>query len=102
MKKTKMYKYTSTQGVIITPINLEIGNPSISYRLIADAKKILTDGNIRVGAAEATEEELELWQEVDKTEEELALDELIENENLEGDETNYKELLDIVTGAESE
>jgi hypothetical protein len=55
MKTIKIYKYTSTHGTILTPINLEMGNPTIYYRLIADAKKILTNGVIRVEVAEATE-----------------------------------------------
>lgn len=102
MRQTKIYKYSSSHGTIITPINLEMGNPTISYRLTADAKKILTNGTIRVEITEVVEEDIKLWEEVDKTEEELALEEgLGQGEEVE-EETNYKELLDIVTGADSE
>lgn len=102
MKTTKIYKYSSTHGTILTPINLEMGNPTIYYRLTADAKKILTNGVIRVEVSEVTEQDRVLWEEVDKTEEELALEEnLGQGEEVE-EETNYKELLDIVTGADSE
>ena len=101
MKQIKVYKYSSSHGTIITPINLEMGEPTIYYRLIADAKKILTNGTIRTEVKEVIEDDIKLWEEVDKTEEELALEENLGNhEEIEEEGTNYKELLDIVTGAD--
>ena len=102
MRQTKIYKYSSSHGTIITPINLEIGNPTISYRLTADAKKILTNGTIRVEITEVVEEDIKLWEEVDKTEEELIFEEGLEQGEEVEEEVNYKKLLDIITGADSE
>lgn len=101
MRQTKIYKYSSSHGTIITPINLEMGNPTISYRLTADAKKILTNGTIRVEITEVVEEDIKLWEEVDKTEEELALEEEFK-QNEKTEEVNYKELLDIIVGEEDD
>lgn len=93
MRQIPMYKYRSDSGIVITPINLGIGEPIITYRLVADANKMLTNGEKRQHVVEITEEEIVNWTEVDKTEEEIERDELPEVE-----EDNYKELLDIVTG----
>lgn len=102
MKQIKVYKYSSSHGTIITPINLEMGEPTIYYRLIADAKKILTNGTIRTEVKEVIEDDIKLWEEVDKTEDELALEEGLGQEITEEPEegVSYKELLDIVTGEE--
>ena len=99
MKQIKIYKYKSSHGVIITPINLEIGDPTITYRLVAEGNKILTDGKKRIHVVEVPQSDISLWQEVDKTEEEIAKDNIPEAPETE-EETNYKELLDIITGAD--
>ena len=99
MKKLKVYKYYSDNGVVVTSIDLEIGNPIISFRLIADTDKILTNGEKREEVVEVPEEEISNWQEVEKTEEEK------EEENTpffppQEEPVNYKELLEIITGVE--
>ena len=61
----------------------------------------MTNGIIRVEITEVVEEDIKLWEEVDKTEEELVLEEELEQSEEVEEEINYKELLDIVTGANS-
>lgn len=99
MKKTKIYKYVSDEGAVITPIDLKIGNPLIFFQLVAEGDKILTNGEKRVHVVNVSAEEIGLWEEADKTEEEIAKDNIPEAPETE-EETNYKELLDIITGAD--
>lgn len=107
MRVINIYKYTSENGVIITPINLNIGNPTITYRLAADSGKILTDGKTRTHVVEVKENEISLWREEDKTEEEKAQEFVLEVDEseatpLEDDNEDYKKMLDIITGEEDE
>lgn len=97
MKKTKIYKYTSDEGAVITPINLKIGNPLVFFQLVAEGDKILTNGEKRIHVVNVSAEEIDLWQEVNKTEEEIERDKIPEAPE---EETDYKELLDIITGAD--
>lgn len=66
MKKVKLYKYVGRNGSIITPILLDDIKHYIYYRLTADDKKILTDGNQHVFATDVPEEEIHLWKEVEE------------------------------------
>lgn len=99
MKKLKMYKYVSNQGAVITPINLEIGDPLIFYQLSSEGDKILTNGEKRLHIVNVAQSDISLWEEVDKTEEEIERDKIPEAPEAE-EETDYKELLDIITGAD--
>lgn len=106
MNKITIYKYISDEGnTIITPINLKIGDPTITYRLVAENEKILTDGSDRKHVVEVTEGEVSSWKEVELNDEEKAeLEKAIKNddnaESAEEEDTNekYKTLLDIITG----
>lgn len=100
MKKIQIYKYKSNYGSVVTHIDLEIGNPTILFRLVADQGKILTDGKNRVDIAEVYEKEISLWQEVNKTEEELLKEKEFYNQITNDSDSKYKQLLDIVTGNE--
>ena len=102
MTKTKIYKYKSEKGYIITPIKIETKEPPIIfYRIVADDKKILTNGKVRKIMVEVFEEEVSLWREVDKNQEELELEQnFYPSNNEDNSEIDYKELLDIVTGNE--
>lgn len=102
MTKTKMYKYKSEKGYIITPIEIKTEEPvPFFYRIVADDKKILANGKVRKIMVEVFEEEVSLWQEVDKNQEELELEQnFYFSNNEDNSEINYKELLDIVTGNE--
>ena len=101
MKQLKLYKYVSNSGAVITPINLEIGDPIVFYQLSSEGNKTLTNGEARKNIVNVAEDDIILWQEVDKTEEEILRDTPPVLEEIE-DETNYKELLDIVTGTDAE
>lgn len=92
MIKTKLYQYTSSNGTATIPINLEIGRPKILYQLSAEKGKILTNGTIEVRHTIVPEEELKLWDEIDKEIEDTPVDEY--------EEIDYKSLLDIITGNE--
>lgn len=95
MKKTKIYQYSSSKGTVLTAVNLEIGNPKILYQLIAENDKILTNGIIRTHCVNTIAEEIHLWQEVEKTEEEK-MQQSASNDS----DVNYKLILDIITGNE--
>ena len=100
MTKTKVYQYTSSNGTVLTSIDLEIGNPKIFYILNAGYGKILTNGKVRISSIQVLESEILLWQEVEKTVEEIEK-ERESHEESKSDEANYKELLDIITGEEN-
>lgn len=66
MKKTVIYRYLGTNGIIESPIHLEDTYYVRLLRLQADEQKVLTkDGETFVRAALVPEEELDLWYEVD-------------------------------------
>lgn len=98
MKKTKVYEYKSSSGTVITPINLEIGNPKTYIIIISDTDKILTNGTLRKKSVQVPLIEEEDWVEVELTDQEK--EEMYPKDLEEEKETNYKELLDIVTGAD--
>lgn len=62
MQKVPLYKYKGTNGELITTINLGIEHEPM-VRLVADAGSYLTDGEIKTGAIDVTEEEISLWTE---------------------------------------
>lgn len=93
MTKAKVYQYTSTKGTVLTSVDLEMGNPKILYQLGAEKGKILTNGITKVHFITIPENEIELWQEI--TEEELSI-------GSNDDKIDYKQLLDIITGGDSD
>lgn len=67
MIKEMMYTYLGTNGVICSPIHLEDVYYVRKYRLIADPGKLLTkDHKHFVHKVIVTENEVELWGEVDE------------------------------------
>ena len=64
MTKQVIYKYLGTNGVIESPVHLENIYYIKTVRLIADAGKILTDGNVKVYSTRVPEEEVENWKEI--------------------------------------
>ena len=95
MKIIEVYVYQGNNGTITSPIKIP-GIESIKkIRLGADAKKILTNGNEKTRMKEVSEEEVALWYEIDATEEDYRSGLIV-------DRVNYKELLDVVTGADAE
>lgn len=62
MKKVPLYKYKGVNGELITTINLGIEHEPM-IRLVADAGSYLTDGVIKTGAIDITEDEINLWTE---------------------------------------
>ena len=65
MKKTVMYRYLGTNGIIESPIHLEDTYYVRLLRIEAGEGKSLTkDGETFVRMALIPEEELELWKEV--------------------------------------
>jgi hypothetical protein len=66
MKKTIMYKYLGTNGVIISPIHLEDVYYIRLIQLQADDNKVLTNGIMKKTSVMIPEEELNLWKEIDQ------------------------------------
>ena len=64
MTRTVMYRYIGTNGIIESPVHLEDVYYVRYIRLIADDKKILTDGKSRLKIVNTTEEEEKNWKEV--------------------------------------
>ena len=96
MKKVKINIYKMGETIINTPSTLPFEKMGEKIRLIADFMKILTNGSVRKKIVEINIEDENLWQEVDYTEEDIPEKPIVT------DTTNYKELLDIVTGADTE
>lgn len=95
MKKIKVNIYQMGNTVINTPGTLPFDKIGEKIRLMADFNKILTNDTIRKKIVEVNLEDESLWYEVDFLEEDIP-------EQPVKDTTNYKELLDIVTGADNE
>ena len=64
MKKTTLYTYYGTNGILTTSIHLEGIYSTIQYRLEADANKMMTNGTITKKMVLVSEEELDDWKEV--------------------------------------
>lgn len=68
MKKTPMYKYLGTNGILETPIHLE-GIYSVKYLILeADAGKILTNGTEKRHSVKILADEADAWTEIDLAE----------------------------------
>ena len=57
-----IYKYKGKNGELITVIDLDIEHEPM-VRLVADAGSYLTNGDIKTGAIDITENEIDLWSE---------------------------------------
>lgn len=65
MTQQKIYTYLGTNGTITSPVYLP-GIYSIEkINLIADDKKVLTDGKKKVGSIIVLPEEVSKWTEID-------------------------------------
>ena len=65
MTQQKIYTYLGTNGTITSPVYLP-GIYSIEkINLIADDKKVLTDGKKKVGSVIVLPEEVSRWTEID-------------------------------------
>ena len=64
MKKTVLYRYLGTNGVIESPVHLEDIYYVRLLKLRADIGKMLTNGEVKVKSVTIPEEELELWTEI--------------------------------------
>jgi hypothetical protein len=98
MKKTNIYVYkTEKGGIMKTPLKIEGVEPTEEKtRLIAEHKKLLTNGEKRVRTIEVERGEEENWIEVEATIAEIKESFLL------GETASYKKLLDVITGEEEE
>ena len=65
MKKIKMYKYIGQNGIITTSVLLN-GVPHLELMyLIADNKKILTNGEVQIKSIVTELDNVDQWQEID-------------------------------------
>ena len=70
MVKTKMYRYLGRNGIITSPILLENIEPIPMLNLKASPGKVLTDGDRFVTSINVFVDELDLWTEIDRPNEE--------------------------------
>lgn len=57
-----LYKYKGENGELITTINLGIEHEPM-IRLVASAGKYLTDGTVKTGVIDITEDQKNIWKE---------------------------------------
>jgi hypothetical protein len=74
MKKVKRYKYLGRNGILSTRIQLQDVEGIPMYELYAEENMILTDGERRKESVIVYIEDLEKWEEVPKSPEELKQD----------------------------
>ena len=66
MKKTIIYRYLGTNGIIESPVHLENTYYVRLYRLIAEEGKAITNGDKVLRSTLIPEEELDQWYEIEK------------------------------------
>lgn len=64
MKRTDVYRYLGTNGVIETPIKIEGAVGVKLIRLSADQGYVLYNGQIKQFQTAVTEDEVENWREI--------------------------------------
>ena len=64
MTKIKKYKYLGRNGILVTRILIDGVNYIPMMTLIADAGKILTDGETSVYSITVESDEVNLWREI--------------------------------------
>lgn len=65
MTQQKIYTYLGTNGTITSPVYLPEIYSIEKINLIADDKKVLTDGKKKVGSIIVLPEEVSKWTEID-------------------------------------
>ena len=65
MTKEVLYVYLGTNGTIISRVHLEDIYYTRRYRLIADEKKLLTNGKTTTYSITVSEDEIDNWHEID-------------------------------------
>ena len=65
MTKEVLYFYLGTNGTIISSVHLEDIYYTHRYRLIADEKKLLTNGKVTTYSVTVPEDEIDTWYEID-------------------------------------
>lgn len=65
MTRTSYYRYLGTNGIIESPVHLEDIYYVPLVQLMADDKKILTNGNVRKYCVLCAREEVNNWKEID-------------------------------------
>ena len=65
MTKEILYVYLGTNGTITSTVHLEDIYYTNRYRLIADEKKLLTNGKITTYSVTVPEDEIDTWYEID-------------------------------------
>lgn len=65
MTKEVLYVYLGTNGTITSRVHLEDIYYTRRYRLIADEKKLLTDGKTITYSITIPEDEIDNWYEID-------------------------------------
>jgi hypothetical protein len=65
MTKKNLYRYVGRNGIITSLVHLEDIKFYPMYRLIADEKKLLTNGEIEVKSIDIYIEEVDKWTEID-------------------------------------
>ena len=65
MTKEVLYVYLGTNGTIISRVHLEDIYYTRRYRLIADEKKLLTNGKTTTYSVTVSEDEIDNWHEID-------------------------------------
>ena len=73
MIKIPLYKYKGKNGELITVIDLGIEHEPM-IRLVADAGNYLTNGEIKTGAIDISENEIDLWSEMPYEDNENAIE----------------------------
>ncbi len=65
MKKQILYTYLGTNGTLTTPIHLENIYSIKKIFLTSDARKILTNGEVKLHSITVPEDEVSQWYEID-------------------------------------
>lgn len=66
MTKKKMYRYLGRNGIITSPVLLDNIEHIDMFHLIADNKKLLTNGEEKVKSVTIFADELDNWTEVNE------------------------------------
>jgi hypothetical protein len=64
MRKTVLYQYMGTNGIILSPIHLEDVYYIRKVKLVAEPGYLLTNGIVTQKAITVPEADVELWKEV--------------------------------------
>ena len=66
MIKKNLYRYVGRNGIITSLVHLEDAKFYPMYRLIAEDKKILTNGEIEIKSIDIFVEDLDKWIEINE------------------------------------